>query len=209
MTTLSDCGLQGDWMQMYSGRRWFPRDPKPDQFTLEDLAVGLGCERRYGGQGRIELHYSVAEHCVIGAQYFVSIGNPKLAVAFLFHDAAEGLCKDIPRALKRALGKAYSDIEDANFDVIQKKYLGGLCAVMTDEEWAEVKGVDNRILVNEKEALMRHRLDWGAHFNLLEPLPARWFRPGFYTPSVAKDLWTSWVYEMADSFPQFINTQGE
>lgn len=54
---------RGDWMQTYTGRRFYPLDPRPDEIDPEDIAHALSLLCRYGGH--VDRFYSVAEHCVL------------------------------------------------------------------------------------------------------------------------------------------------
>jgi hypothetical protein len=57
-----DPWLRGDWMQTYSGRRFYPLDPRAEELADLDIAHALSLLCRYGGH--VERFYSVAEHCV-------------------------------------------------------------------------------------------------------------------------------------------------
>jgi len=58
-------------------------DPQPDQITLEDIAHALSRICRFTGS--CSTHYSVAQHCVMGALLL----PPRIQPAFLLHDASE------------------------------------------------------------------------------------------------------------------------
>jgi len=211
---LSPCGLKGDWMQVYSGRAFYCQDPRPDQFTLECLAAGLAKECRYGGQGKLWLHYSVAEHCIIGMRYFLKRGMVREAILFLFHDSPEGLIKDLMRSLKKAVAPCYKPIEEKFEEVVFNKYLGSDTldrrAWWRDEDLvARVKEIDNRILVNEKRLLMRHDVDWGPDFNALVPLDDADFDAQCYKPEEAFAAWLAWVHQLAASYPEYLTTKGD
>lgn len=198
--------LQGEWMQTYSGRRFYPRTPAADQFTLEDLAAGMASERRFGGQGRIELHYSVAEHCYHGAMYFLRRKRYMEAVAFLFHDAAEGLLKDIPRPVKKAIGHGYEVAEALLTIVIERKF--GL------REWAStvyeaVKEVDNRILLNERAVVLRTPMDWGPAWEKVKRLEEEDFRPRFWPPEEAMRQWIAAAEVFAEDYPELLKLPKE
>jgi hypothetical protein len=85
----------GDWMQTYSGRQFWPLDPRPEDVCIEDIAHALSLISRFGGHTRG--FYSVADHSV-----FVSKLVPGNYAAWgLLHDAAEAYIGDIIRPLKR------------------------------------------------------------------------------------------------------------
>jgi hypothetical protein len=91
-----DEGRVGDWSQTYTGRRFYPLDPRPEDIDLLDIAVALSNISRYGGHCRF---YSVAEHSVLVSRMVA----PEHRLSALFHDAAEAYVQDLTRPIKRAL----------------------------------------------------------------------------------------------------------
>ncbi len=87
----------GDWMQSFSGKRFWPMDPHADDINLIDIAHALSNICRFGGH--CEGFYSVAEHCV-HASYLV---DDMVAAEALLHDASEAYLADVPRPLKKML----------------------------------------------------------------------------------------------------------
>src|SRR5438128_12538670 len=85
--------LRGDWMQTYTGRAFYPLDPRLDDICIEDIAHALSMLCRYGGQ--CQEFYSVAEHSVL-MSYAV---NPQHALWALLHDATESYMGDLIRPL--------------------------------------------------------------------------------------------------------------
>lgn len=51
---------KGDWILTFTGRRFYPLDPRPEDVCLEDIAHALSLICRYNGHSRF--FYSVAEH---------------------------------------------------------------------------------------------------------------------------------------------------
>jgi hypothetical protein len=76
--------------------------PDPATIFLEDIAQGLAQTCRYGGH--VKRFYSVAEHAVL-VHDLVSLHyrDKQLALAALFHDAAEAYLGDVVAPLKYAL----------------------------------------------------------------------------------------------------------
>jgi hypothetical protein len=139
----------GDWMQTFSGRRFYPIDPRPAEVDFRDIAHALAHICRYGGHSR--RFYSVAEHCSGGAGYFIRMGRPDLARWFLLHDGSEAYVGDIIRPVKPSL-EGYGAIE---LEVQRAIYFR---AELIGEDWngaipEEVKEVDNRILADEARRL--------------------------------------------------------
>lgn len=130
-----------DWIQTYTGRAFYPLDPRPDNIDPIDIAHALSMLCRYGGHSH--RFFSVAEHCVL-MSYAVA---PENALWALLHDAAEGLgMVDLPRPVKRAI-PLYRAVEDRVMEAVCKRFdLDPVCP-------AEVKAADTRILSDERAAL--------------------------------------------------------
>lgn len=101
-------------------------DPKPDQFTENDIALGLARESRYGGQVLDDpsLMYSVGQHSVYGCwKALDETDNDHTAgLVLLLHDASEGIgMKDLPSPFKMILPD-YKKIENKLMDAVWKKF---------------------------------------------------------------------------------------
>ena len=102
-------------MQTFTGRQFWPLDPRADEVDIIDIAHALSQLCRFGGHTRT--FYSVAEHCVR-----VSIAcHPTDALAGLLHDAAEAYVVDVPRPIKRNL-IGYREIEGAVHRAICERF---------------------------------------------------------------------------------------
>lgn len=132
---------KGDWIQTYTGARFWPLDPRPEDVHLEDIAHALAHQCRYGGHCRV--HYSVAQHSIEVARA-VPTGDRRAA---LLHDAAEAYLVDLPRPVKRML-PGYAEMEAAVWAAIAARF--GLPAELP----ASVHEADERILADEARWLM-------------------------------------------------------
>lgn len=148
---------RGDWMQTYSGRRFYPLDPHPDEIDPTDIAHALALLCRYGGH--VDRFYSVAEHCVLMSEAVA----PEHALAALLHDATEAYVVDVPRPLKRQLPD-YRAIEDRVWVAIAWRFN------LPYELPGPVKAADDRILLTERNALMPRAERWEQD-GVVEPLP--------------------------------------
>lgn len=95
---------KGDWIQTFTGRQFWPLDPRPTDVCIEDIAHALAHQCRYGGHTK--RFYSVAEHCC----HLAAVAPPYLKLIALMHDAAEAYLVDVPRPIKKSLA-VYYDIE--------------------------------------------------------------------------------------------------
>ena len=98
---------QGDWMQTYTGRQFWPVDPRAEEVEIVDIAHALSQMCRFAGH--VRRFYSVAEHCVRVSRC-IGEHDRMLALAALLHDATEAYVVDVPRPLKRFL-PGYAEIE--------------------------------------------------------------------------------------------------
>ena len=78
-------------MSTYTGKKFFPFDPRPEQICIEDIAHGLSMLCRFSGQ--CPYFYSVAEHSI----YVVHCLPDNLQLEGLLHDASEAYLADLPR----------------------------------------------------------------------------------------------------------------
>lgn len=142
---------EGDWIQTYTGRQFWPLDPRPEEIFIEDIAHALSMQCRFGGH--VKAFYSVAQHSV-------EVSNVVLRTHGLWgllHDASEAYLVDLPRPLKHFgdLGKWYKFAESALMVAIAERF--GLQWPMP----TEVEMADDCVLAAEKR-------------DLLAPEPAPW-----------------------------------
>lgn len=130
---------QGDWMQVASGRQFWPLDPRADEIHIDDIAHSLAMQCRYAGH--CLRFYSVAEHSVLIARYLLSMGSPH-ALWGLLHDASEAYLVDVPRPVKPFL-TGYKPAEAKVMAEVCKRFR--LAQAMP----ADVHEADNRILRDE------------------------------------------------------------
>lgn len=132
----------GSWMQTYTGKKFWPLDPRPEEICIEDIAHALSLLCRYGGH--CLRFYSVAEHSL----HVSSLCSQENKLWALLHDAAEAYLVDIPRPIKQYLPK-YEQIENKLIVAIGDKF--GLPSFDIPEE---VKRVDNGMLICERDQIM-------------------------------------------------------
>lgn len=150
-TVMSDGTFRkGDWLQTFTGKRFFPLDPREEDVCIEDIAHSLAHQCRYGGH--VKRFYSVAEHCILLSERVY----PDHAFAALMHDCAEAYLVDIPRPIKIALPQ-YKLIEQEVEKVIAKKF-------NVTYPWPdEVMICDTRMLNDEGTQLMGPPNDWAKY----------------------------------------------
>lgn len=149
---------RGSWMQTYSGLQFYPLDPRPQDVRSVDIAHSLSLICRYGGH--VDRFYSVAEHCVLMSRAVA----PEHALWALLHDATEAYVGDMVRPLKHHMPD-YCEAEAGVWAAIATSYRVG------HHMPPEVKEADNRILLDERAALMRNtRHAWVQDIEGVQPL---------------------------------------
>jgi hypothetical protein len=145
--------VSSPWIHTRSGTALDLRDPQEYQIRVADIAHALGRLCRYTGHA--SAHYSVAEHCVLGArQVLAETRDMALAWAFLVHDAHEAYVGDVAAPLKRALRgtssglSAYDELEFRIARAVRMK----LRAPITMPE--AVATADLRMLMTEAPQLL-------------------------------------------------------
>jgi hypothetical protein len=176
----------GDWMQTYSGRAFYPLDPRVEEIDVSDIAHALGMICRYGGHTR--RFYSVAEHCVLLSEWCEEVADRPTALWALLHDATEAYVGDMVRPLKRMMPD-YAAMDDHLMRTICVRFgIPFECPPL-------VKEGDNRILVNERKALMGTApLPWAA-IEDLEKLPVM---VTGWSPSEAMGAYTARLYDLLE-----------
>ena len=151
-------GRIGDWMTTYSGKKFYPADPRIEDFDILDIAVALGNINRYSGHCR---SYTVGEHSVLVSKMV----EEKFALDGLMHDAEEGYINDIIGPVKLVIGKKNTIFAlSVSIRVKLAERFG-----LTWPEPKEVKKADAQILGLEKRALHPRSTDW----KLLYPVPEK------------------------------------
>lgn len=166
---------RGDWIQTFTGKAYYPMDPRPEDVCPEDIAHHLALENRFTGATRWPL--SVAEHsvCVMAcvavaaAKRREHTAHPKaeemdraLTLAALLHDAAEAYLRDVVRPLKSQPEFAfYNALEARNSRAISDAF-GNYRAALSPSCRDLIKRADHAALVAEKEAFMADEpQSWG------------------------------------------------
>ena len=122
------------WVLLGSGKRLNLLDPQPDDWTDQDLAIGLSRTYRWGGHSKWDLPLSVAQHSllvlVLRQQMQHSPLTPCEALRELLHDADEGLLGFDPISpLKPHL--------DGEFNALTQRLRSAISARYGLQEWHE------------------------------------------------------------------------
>ena len=135
--------MKTDWIQTFTGKKFFPLEPRYEDICIEDIAHSLSMQCRFIGHSKE--FYSVAQHCNAMVQcWFPHPAQRELAKYALLHDAGEAYLSDIPKPLKYLPEfQFYRDAEKHLSEMIYIRF--GLNPV----EPEEVKKADWEILCEE------------------------------------------------------------
>jgi hypothetical protein len=191
-------------VETFTGRYVDTKFPKPDMLCLEDIAHALSNTCRYGGH--CQEFYSVAEHAVLVSKRLERQGaSLAYQLGGLHHDDAEAYLGDIPRPMKKLLGRAY-EILTERFDkaIVKALELPFSHQFLHDPV---IKSADNWLLFVEAKHLLPSKGinwagsqldDWGVR---QDGLPSRIVTPDYWTgplpPKEAKALYLNRHKEIA------------
>ncbi len=130
----------------YNGNVVYPFAMEKSVVSLEDIAHSLSMQVRYGGH--CINFYSIAEHSVLMARYFIERHEYDNALYALLHDASEAYLSDINSFVKPFLN-GYKELENYVSDSIYRSF------GMSTDVPAVIKTIDKRILVDEMRDNMK------------------------------------------------------
>jgi hypothetical protein len=148
-------------IRTFTGRSFWPLDPRPEEVDIEDIAHALSLICRF--TGHTYCFYSVADHSLRvsrlaeqmtmaepGAPALRAKAARQMALWGLLHDASEAYLCDVPSPLKRApgFGGLYRRHESTLMDAIKARFN------LPPHEPAVVKHADRTLLNTEARDLM-------------------------------------------------------
>lgn len=186
----------GDWVQTFTGKQFYPLDPRPGEVCVEDVAHALANVCRFAGHCR--QFYSVAQHSIACSLF----APAESALPALLHDAAEAYMGDIARPWKRFLCVAtgiknsyptYEPIKTTEHRLLDAILFSLSCPPRGDACWKVVEEIDMRMLATEARDLMSPLADDWSNTFTKSPCAGRYaFDPYPYTivswaPAEAKE----------------------
>ncbi|MES2789988.1 MAG: hypothetical protein V4719_10215 [Planctomycetota bacterium] len=169
MTTTQTAGA--GWMQTYSGLQFWPlatRSESLGEIRFVDIAQSLSNTCRYGGHTK--KFYSVAQHCVLASHMIPA----EFAKWGLMHDAAEAYLGDHIRPLKTALHvrrpaalPPWMSFSRVEFELVRR--IGIRFGLDGPPPLGEIEEVDLRLLMSERDALLRPCPEPWTAFDHLTP----------------------------------------
>ncbi len=120
MGTTTAQPLSSPSIQTYTGRRFFPLNPRVEDIDPVDVAHALALKCRYTGQ--CEFFFSVAQHSVLMSDYLASLEFDYVDQRWaLMHDASEAYLPDVASPIKDHI-QGFREIEDRLLQVIGERF---------------------------------------------------------------------------------------
>lgn len=178
---------KGDWIQTYTGKQFWPMDPRPEDFDFRDIAHHLSNICRF--TGAVDEFYSVAQHSVLVAHRAAQLAAVVSDDAYVrmvtqwasVHDGPEAYILDMSRPVKALPEMApYRSAEKAIMQALCIRL--GLPEVMPPE----VKQADMELCYTEARDLLGPKHPawcWGALPLAEEIVPQ--------SPRLARQSWQS------------------
>lgn len=154
---------RGPWQQTYTGRAFYPADPRPEEVNVEDIAHALSLTCRYNGH--CEEFYSVAQHAVWCSHYVeqkllekrsyqgLTAGDWRVVFTALHHDDEEAYTGDIVTQIKSIVPEVKPMIQKVNAAVSEAFGL-------VEPEPHIVKIADLTALATERRDIMAVKQLW-------------------------------------------------
>ncbi len=155
---------KGDWFAIYSGRRFWPLDPRAEDIDPVDIAHSLSMINRFNGHSKRA--YCVGQHSCL-----VSYLVPKrLRLFALLHDAGECYLGDVITPIKRFIRELYEPLEEGVMQAVARRFNFEI----NDDDRYIVKQADLQMLANEARDLTTTGvLNLGANYRLPKPSQQR------------------------------------
>jgi hypothetical protein len=153
---MNESERKGDWMQTYTGKKFWPLDPRAEDVDVRDIAHSLALSCRFNGH--CDVFYSVAQHSVLVSQ----IAKPPQQLVALLHDSAEAYLGDVIRPIKRFIPQI-KEIED-NLERVIFQHFG-----IEKYDKDEIVHADNIALYTEMRDLMGKPPEMWSEFEYYLP----------------------------------------
>ena len=170
----------GDWMQTYTGKQFWPFDPRPEEIFIEDIAHHLSMLCRYNGA--CKFFYSVAEHSFLVSEFVTK----SYALWGLMHDAAEAYISDIIAPVKRSMPE-YKRIEERIMKAIVERF------EMRPAEQPEIVSTVDKLILRDEQ------------IKVMTPCEQDWWHTGGdrlgavimgYSPATAEEIFLKRFYSL-------------
>jgi len=145
----------GNYFETYTGKKFYPLDPKPEEIDIRDIAHALSLICKFGGH--CPKFYSIAQHSIYLSTELRKLGyNSTMQLYGLLYNASETYVGSIPRSVKISLS-GYLFTEKNIQNAIWRTFK---LYIPTEKDHVIIKEVINNLLIHEREQLMGNFNDW-------------------------------------------------
>ncbi|QHJ77666.1 MAG: hypothetical protein [Bacteriophage sp.] len=174
-------------------------NPKESDVDFAFIAQALSRIPRFNGLTGHYGTYSVAQHCVIGADAIhVATKDKELALRFLLHDAHEAFLSDIPRPVQKCFGSDFSEqleaLKSKWDEVIYRKF--GLKPPSLSDKKDPIHVMDDLMLAYEFQRFFpQHLKQWPDNEIIISPIEK--FNEPIVADTIRGGLEEAWAEEEA------------
>lgn len=155
----------GGWIETYTGKKFYPFDPRVEDIVVEDMIHAVCHLCRFGGHSR--QFYSVGQHLLLVHQYLKDRDEAPLVRLYgLTHDFAEAYLADLPGPIKRMMAE-YQELERRLSLMIWESFRVG---PLDEKIVSTVKEADKLILRHEANVLGVNKNNWAQNVPLNYPI---------------------------------------
>lgn len=136
------------FLRTYTGGKFHPFDPKPDEVSILDIAHALSQQCRFSGHTK--KFYSVAQHSVLVARQIIN-WDSRFALKGLLHDAPEAYLIDLPTPIKYNVSFT-NEWKTLDMKISEAIHYAFGIAFFSGTRY--IKQIDHRMLLTEQRDLM-------------------------------------------------------
>ncbi len=144
--------MMDGWIQTFTGRKFSPLAPRPEDVDIRDIAHALAMKCRFNGH--CSPFYSVAEHSV-RVSWLLEQQGKREALWGLMHDAAEAYLPDLGGPIKKHF-HLHDGAHTESFDTAEDRLLATIATALKFEpiHYESVREADRTLLVTEARDLL-------------------------------------------------------
>ncbi len=144
--------MMNGWIQTFTGRKFSPLNPRPEDVDIRDIAHALAMKCRFNGH--CSPFYSIAEHSV-RVSWFLEQQGPPHALWGLMHDAAEAYLPDLGGPIKKHF-HLHDGPHTETFDHAENRLLAAIATALKFEpiHYESIREADLTLLITEARDLL-------------------------------------------------------
>lgn len=144
--------MMDGWIQTFTGRKFSPLAPRPEDVDIRDIAHALAMKCRFNGH--CSTFYSIAEHSV-RVSWLLEQQGPRGALWGLMHDAAEAYLPDLGGPIKKHF-YVHDGPKTESFDAAEDRLLAIIARALHFDpiDYETVREADLTLLLTEARDLL-------------------------------------------------------